>query len=254
VPPLTPGTVAAVVVVSVATVALATLPPALQGARSSTIRTLTGPSRQPRRSRVVLAASARMPVPVLLGLRFAARQPRRGLLATASLILAVATVVATMTMNRDFAIERSLAIAAGDPGSNLLNDRLRQIVYVLRTALLLLAALNTVLLAWTSVLDTARPTALVRALGATPRQGAAGLAVTQLLPALAAALIGIPGGLALFRVASNATGGSQTSGTVPPLPWLLAVVPATPLATAAITVVPTRLGARHPVVAALRYE
>jgi putative ABC transport system permease protein len=157
-------------------------------------------------------------------------------------------------MNRDFAIERSLAIAAGDPGSDLLNDRLRQIVYVLGTALLLLAAVNTVLLAWISVLDTARPTALVRALGASPRQVAAGLAVTQLLPALAAALIGIPGGLALFRVASNATGGSQTSGTVPPLPWLLAVVPATLLVTAAITFVPTRLGARHPVVAALRYE
>jgi putative ABC transport system permease protein len=51
--------------------------------------------------------------------------------------------------------------------------------------------------AWTTALDARRPAALARALGATPAQVTTGLSVAQLLPALAGALLGIPGGIGI---------------------------------------------------------
>jgi hypothetical protein len=53
----------------------------------------------------------------------------------------------------------------------------------------------------------------------------------------------------LYQVA----GGSLTEAA-PPLSWLLAVIPATLIAVAAVTWMPARSGARHPVAEILRTE
>ena len=63
---------------------------------------------------------------------------------------------------------------------------------MLTIVLLTLAALNAVVTAWTTMLDTRHPAALARALGATPRNVAAGLTAAQLLPAVPGTLFGIP--------------------------------------------------------------
>ena len=52
---------------------------------------------------------------------------------------------------------------------------------------------------WTTALDTRHPVAVVRALGATPGQAGAGLAVAQMLPALPGVLFGLPFGIELYR-------------------------------------------------------
>ena len=71
-----------------------------------------------------------------------------------------------------------------------------------------------------------------------------------MLPALVGALLGISGGLALFA----ALGGGDDGVTGPPLWQLLAVVPVTLLAIAALTAIPARLGARRPVAEILQSE
>jgi hypothetical protein len=83
--------------------------------------------------------------------------------------------------------------------------------------------------------------------GATPRQVAAGLSAAQVLPALAGAMAGLPGGFALFRVTSQGGSASQ-----PPAWWLIVAVLGTVIAIAGLTAIPARVGARRPVTDALR--
>jgi putative ABC transport system permease protein len=103
---------------------------------------------------------------------------------------------------------------------------------------------------WATVIDARRPTALARALGATPQQITAGLTSAQLLPALAAACIGIPAGLGLYSLAAR--GASATAS--PPILSLLGVIPGTLIVVAALTAIPARIGAHRPVAEVLRSE
>jgi ABC-type antimicrobial peptide transport system permease subunit len=112
-----------------------------------------------------------------------------------------------------------------------------------------LAAVNAVFVTWATALDNKRPSALARALGATPQQVTAGLSTAQVLTALAGALIGIPGGLQLIAVADP-----DSATPTAPLWQTLAVVPATVLLIAALTSVPARLSARRPVAEVLQSE
>jgi hypothetical protein len=70
------------------------------------------------------------------------------------------------------------------------------------------------------------------------------------LPALVGAVLGIPGGLALFA----ALGGGGDGVYGPPVWQLLAVVPLTVLVVAVLTTIPARLGARRPVAEILQSE
>ncbi len=89
-----------------------------------------------------------------------------------------------------------------------------------------------------AMIDAQRPTALSRALGATPWQISAGLTAAQLIPDLIAACLGIPAGLALYQLA-----GGHLQEASPPLWWLLAVIPGTLLVVALLTAIPARIGA-----------
>ena len=80
---------------------------------------------------------------------------------------------------------------------------------VLTVVLLGLAALNAICAAWATVLDTARASALARALGASPGQVTAAIAAAQVLPAVPGVLLGIPLGIELFAVAAQAPGWSS---------------------------------------------
>ena len=110
------------------------------------------------------------------------------------------------------------------------------------------AAVNAIFVTWATMLDAKHSSALMRALGATPRQVSAGLSAAQVLPAFAGAVLGIPGGIGLFA-AVNASG-----TTIPPLPWLLATVVGSVLVVAGLTAVPARSSARRSVAAVLQSE
>ncbi|PSL00440.1 FtsX-like permease family protein [Haloactinopolyspora alba] len=127
-------------------------------------------------------------------------------------------------------------------------DAANQVLLVITLMLVALAAVNTIVITWTTALDARHSSALARALGVTPREVSAGLSAAQVLPALTGAVLGIPGGIGLYMAVV------PDENPVPPLWWLFAVVAGTALVVAALTTVPARLGARHPVAELLRAE
>jgi putative ABC transport system permease protein len=122
---------------------------------------------------------------------------------------------------------------------------------VLTITPLTLAALNAIVTAWTTMLDTRHPAAVARALGATPRNVAAGLTAAQLLPALPGTLLGIPLGLGLFAAADH---GGLLLLTVPPAWWLAVAVLAVLAVVAGLAAIPARIGARRPAAEILQAE
>lgn len=247
-PPLTLATIGLVVLAAVAVATAATLVPAVRGARLSTIGALTEPVHPPQHRRRLIALSARLPVPMLLGLRLMARRTRRSVLTAASLTTAVAMVVAALTIKhridmRDQRAPTGLYIATG-PG-----DRITHLVLLLNAVLVVLAAINAIFTSWATAIDAERTTAVARALGATPRQVISALTVSQLLPGFAAVCLGIPAGLLLYEAA-----GGQLNSAGPPIPWLLAMLPGTLVSVAALTALPARVVARRDVATVLRAE
>ncbi|MBO0818516.1 MAG: ABC transporter permease, partial [Actinobacteria bacterium] len=124
-----------------------------------------------------------------------------------------------------------------------------QVLAAITVALVVLAAINAIFITWATVLDARRPSALSRALGATPQQVTAGLSATQLLPALPGAILGIP-----LAIGLDAGVSSGQALPIPPAWQLLAVVLMTLLAVAALTALPARIGARRPAAEILQSE
>jgi putative ABC transport system permease protein len=132
---------------------------------------------------------------------------------------------------------------------------LRHVLLVWTVILLCLAAVNAIVITWATVLDNRHSSALVRALGATPRDVSAALAAAQVLPALVGAISGVfPGGFTLFAAINAIAGGDNQRATLPSLWQLLALVLATVLVVAALTAVPARLGGRRPATETLQAE
>jgi putative ABC transport system permease protein len=240
-PSLTLSTVGVVTALALGVAVLASFVSAIRAARTSTVQALADSARRPRRTRWLIALSRRLPVPLLLGLRVIARRPRRVLLGVASIAVTVSGVVAVQAGRA--------AMAADWEGPSSLDpqaDRANRVLLVITAVLVALAAINAIVITWAAALDARPASALARALGATPGEISAGLSAAQVLPALAGALLGIAGGLALWAVIGDEH--DPTYGQ------LLAVVPVTVLVVAALTTIPVRLAARRPVTETLRAE
>ena len=233
------STIGIVAGVAIAVAVAATAVPAISAARTSTVRALADAARPPRRTGWLIAISARLPAPLLLGLRVAARRPRRTVLAVAGIGITVSGVVAAMAAHAD------LGAGAGSPRADVLD----KVLLAVTVTLVALAAVNTIFITWASALDARHSSALARALGSTPQQVGAGLSAAQVLPALCGALLGIPGGLALIAAVDP-----DKATPTPPLWQLLAVAPVTVLLVAALTAIPARINARRPVAEVLASE
>ena len=112
-PSLTVISVVLVACLAAAVATAATIVPAIRGARTSTIRALNDPAHPPRRRPRLIAISARLPVPLLLGIRLVARRPRRSILAAASLLIAVAMIVAALTLQHQIDARGAQAVSTG---------------------------------------------------------------------------------------------------------------------------------------------
>ncbi|HTS97344.1 MAG TPA: FtsX-like permease family protein [Streptosporangiaceae bacterium] len=224
----------------------ATLPPAIRGARTSTVGALADAARPPRRHGGVIALSARLPVPLLFGLRLVARRPRRALLSAASVAVTATGLVATLAFRTTVRLTTS---GLAGQLTNPVAGREEQMLAVLTVALVALTILNAVCTAWATVLDARQVSALARALGASPRQVTAGIVTAQVLPALPGSLLGIPLGIELFAAAAQGAG-----VVVPPASWLAVAVLATLAAVAVLAGIPAWIGARHPVTPVLQAE
>ena len=228
-------------------VALAsTLVPALRAARTSTVSALANTARPPKRRARLVGLSARLPVSALFGLRLVARRPRRAMLSAASIAVAVTGLVTVLAFRAEVAAK--LAAAHSGNLANPVVNRDEQMMFVITITLITLAALTVVFTAWASVIDARHASALMRALGATPRQVRSGLAQAQILAAFPGAVLGVPLGLGLFKAVSRGDTGS------PAALWLIATIFGTVVVVAALTTIPARIGTRRSVAAALQAE
>jgi putative ABC transport system permease protein len=246
-PPLTLVTVVVAVGVALAVALASTLVPAIRAARMSTVSALADAPRLPRRRDSLIRLSRKLPVPALLGLRLVARRPRRAILSAASIAVTVMGLVAALAIHAG--VDNKLSHFGSSGG--LVNPdipRAEQVLTVLTILLVTLAALTAIFAALATVLDARRASAVTLALGATPRQVRAGLAMTQVIPALPGAILGLPLGLGLYEVAAHGLSG------LPPVLWLVAAVLGTVVVVAALTIVPARIGLRRPVAEMLQTE
>jgi ABC-type lipoprotein release transport system permease subunit len=243
-PPLTLSAVGLVTAVALGVAVVATFVPAVRAARTSTVLALADSARAPQRTAWLIAISARLPVPLLLGLRVAGRRPRRIALAIVSIAITVSGIVGALAAHAD--LEQSMGSSVVDQSRT---DRLNQVLLVITITLVALAAVNAIFITWATALDARRSSALARALGATPQQVSAGISASQVLPALAGAVLGIPGGLALFAAVDPDPG-----TVVPPLWQLVAVVVGTVLLVAGLTAIPARASGRRPAAEILQSE
>jgi ABC-type lipoprotein release transport system permease subunit len=249
-PSMTMFTVGLVTAVALGVAVVATAVPAVRAARSSTVNALADSPRPPRRTGWLIAISARLPLPLLLALRVAARRPRRVVLGVVSIAITVSGIYVVLVLNAFLAAQ---PLAGGYDDAQV--ELLRQVLLVVMVILLSLAAVNAVFITWATVLDNRHSSALARALGATPREVSAALAAAQVLPTLVGAILGVfPGGFALFAAINAITGGDSDRATLPSLWQRLAVVLATVLVVAVLTAVPARLGGRRPVTETLQAE
>jgi putative ABC transport system permease protein len=235
-PALTASTVVLVVALALAVTIVATFVPAIRAARQSTVAALEDSARAPRRRAAMIRLSTHLPTPLLIGVRLAVRRPRRLLLSVFSVAITASVLVAVL-------------VSHATEGS-FIGARVNQATTIILVMLIILAAVNTVFVAWTTALDTRHPAALARALGATPAQITVGLSVAQLLPALAGVLLGIPGGIGFYDAPRNGAGPT----TIVPALWLAVMIAGTLLAVAVLTAIPARISARRPVTEVLQAE
>lgn len=239
------STIASLTFLALTAAALITLAPTLRATRTSTIRALADAPRPPRRAGLT-ALSLWLPVPFLLGVQLTARRPFRAILHAAGIATTVTAVTALLTY---YGQPRHGYYLGSSTLSDLQNDQGRNALVAVTAALAILAAVNVIVITWTTALETRRPLAIARTLGATPQQVAAGISLAQLLPALPGALAGIPMGTGLYAI--NAVGGRMTT---PPAWWLLTAAAGIVLAVAALTAIPARMAARKPVAQVLSAE
>jgi putative ABC transport system permease protein len=236
------STVAIVTGVALAVAVLATLIPARQAARTSTINALADAARPPSRSALLNAMSAGLPIPLLLGMRLAARRPRRLALSTLSVAVTVAGIVAIVIEHARLGGTSQLV--------NPQNQRMTQVMLVITVMLIVLAAINAILITWATVLDARHASALARALGATPHQVSSALSAAQFLSVLPGSLLGVPLGIGLIKAVTK----SGDAYKLAPAWWFILVIVGTWLVTSVLTAIPARIGSRHPTAQILQAE
>ena len=247
-PSISPSTIVVVVGLSVVVALIASFVPAIRATRGSTVDAMNDVARPPRRRGILIRVSRKLPVPALFGLRLVARRPRRALLTAANVAVTVTGIVAVIAFHAD--VDGRLSAARGLTAGGLSDpvvNRDEQMLLVITILLVALAVLNALFTTWATVLDARRSSALMRALGAEARQVSSGLVVAQVLSAFPGAIIGIPLGLGLFKVAVS-------DDRLPSPLWLITTVIGTLVVMAALTVIPARIGSMQSIVGALQAE
>ena len=150
-PSLTVLTVALAVALALGVALVATLVPADRAARQSTVAALEDSVRAPRRRARVIALSAHLPAPLLLGMRLAVRRPGRLMLSVFSVAVTMSGLVAVLILHQTV--------------GGLLGPVVSRAATIISLMLIALAAVNAVFIAWTTALEARRPAAVARSLG-----------------------------------------------------------------------------------------
>ena len=246
--PVSLADVGIVVALAVALSMLAAWIPSIRAARTSTTSALADSARVPTRRPLFVAAAAHLPVPLLLGLRLAARRPRRMLLTLVSVAITTTTIVAVLSIRaheglapsvspRQFSIAYNPNTANTDavlcgphhrgPRSLGLGERARHHLGDVG-----------------GLAKATRGRSCARCdHGAA---GARGLSTALLIPAVPGAIVGIPLGLLFVTAASH---GSRA--TTPSALWLACTGLCVVAAIGVLSAIPARIEARRSAVTVL---
>jgi putative ABC transport system permease protein len=195
-----------------------------------------------------------MPLTGVLGLRSAWRRPSRLVTNAAGLTLAVALIVVASGLR---SIPNRTAITPSGPGTALggnavgaLYHQVQVIVLATAALLVVLGVINAVIVASFAARDSARDHAMLRAIGATPRQTVVSLLVSQLGACVLAIVVGIPLGLGVWRLIDN---GDLPKMSVPVTDLALVAIATALIFTAAVSLPAWRFAQRS-VATGLAYE
>jgi putative ABC transport system permease protein len=142
--------------VALAVALASSLVPAIRAARSSTVSALADSPWPPRRRARLIALSARLPVPLLLGVRMTARRLRRAVLGAASITVTTAGIIAVLTFHAT--VDHDLGPGGSQVGDPVVT-RDTQMLAVITIVLVALAVLNAVCAAWATVQGSRRSAA-----------------------------------------------------------------------------------------------
>lgn len=262
-PSLTAGTVLAVLAFGLGGTALFSLAPSLRIARRRTAPLLVGVV--PGSALRVRLGRLSLPAPVVLGVREALGRRGRAAMTTLSLTLSVVTVVMTMGMEASLRVStvpppapplvEGSETPAWDPVDDDANEgpRLRPIVYSLDGVVLFVGAINLLAALLLGVRERVRDLGVLKAIGLTPRQLSGAFAAAQGLLGVLAVAVGIPLGLAAFRLVIKLSGG-EDEFAYPAWWWLALLVPAALALVLALAAPLAHRAASIRVAEALRYE
>ena len=265
-PPFDPVRAGIVAVVVLGLVAVFTLIPGLLAGRRTTAETLAaGRSGGARRSRLgSLVDRLGLPTAAGVGARGSFARRGRTLLTVLALALTVASVVATLGMEASLDVATDPGVAppiAGldtprfDPVDDDAGEAelLRPIVYSLDAVLLFVGLVNLLATLLLTTRERVRDLGVMKAIGLTPGQVTGALVSEQLVVACLAGLLGVPIGLALFRLGVQASDGAGEFAY--PSWWSLALlVPAVAALVALLTAPLARRAAQVRVADALRFD
>jgi putative ABC transport system permease protein len=241
--------VGCVVLLAVGLAMLAAWIPSIRAARTSTTSALADSARIPKRRSFLVAAAAHLPVPVLLGLRLAARRPRRMLLTLVSVAITTTTIVGVLSVRAHEGLAPS-----GTPGQlsipyNPNTANTDAVLLVITVVLIVLALVNALVITWATSVDSRKPLGVARALGATTEQLSGGLSTALLIPAVPGAVAGIPLGLLFVTAATQ-----RSSATTPSALWLAGTCVVVMAAIGVLSAIPARIEARRAAVEVLESD
>ncbi|HEX5203098.1 MAG TPA: FtsX-like permease family protein, partial [Actinoplanes sp.] len=146
---VTPADYLAVAGATLGLVVVAGAVPAWRAARTSTVRALADAGRTPHRGAILVALSNRLPIPALLGLRLAARRPRRAILTSVSVAVAVCGSVVVLYAQANLRSEREPGGGPADP----LAVQLHTVMTAMSVLLAVMAAINLVFITRANAVD-----------------------------------------------------------------------------------------------------
>lgn len=238
-----------VLALAVALAVLAAWIPSIRAAHTSTMSALADSARVPKRRSLPVATAAHLPVPLLLGLRLAARRPRRVLLTLVSVAITTTTIVAVLSVRAHEGQAPSVSPAQFAIPYNPNTANTDAILLVITVVLVILAAVNALVITWATSVDSRKPLGVARALGATTKQLSGGLTSALLIPAVPGAIAGIPLGLLFVTAASH---GSRA--TTPSALWLVCTCLCVVAALGVLSAIPARIEARRAAVEVLETD
>jgi putative ABC transport system permease protein len=232
------------------------LPVLLAGALTSTRRStrfsvleaIRAGSTSPPTSRLArTVARSALPLTIELGLKDLLARGRRAFLLAAAIALTGAVVVTALSL--DATLDAQPAGEASD-----FPDELLLLIYTLDTVLLVITATALVAVVLLSVRERIRDYGVLKAIGLTPRQITSTVVSAHATLAVAASLLAVPLGVALYFALAWIASGTTEDVVLAPW-WSLALIPVgTVLVVVAATSLPARVATRIHTADALRYE